>query len=123
MGGFRPGVPPESKAVVALAAGDHRTAAELFADAVEAWVGGLLPLAIRARWGRGGVVAADLDSAVDALVDAEQRASGRHDPVGRSHRRSLRGCGVRTPVAVADHSTPLSARERRVSRPREAGSQ
>ena len=42
------GVPPESQAVVALAAGDHRTAAALFAAAADAWDSRIAPLALRA---------------------------------------------------------------------------
>ncbi|MEY2451937.1 MAG: hypothetical protein QOD92_1511 [Acidimicrobiaceae bacterium] len=112
------GVPLESQAVVALAAGDHRAAAALFAVAAEAWDSRIVPLALRARWGQGESLrrAGDRDAAVDALVDVEARALavGMIPLVARIH-RSLRGCDVRrTAVAVADRTTPLSAREREV---------
>ncbi len=74
--GMLRGVTPEIEGVRALYQGRHADAAELFAQAADAWYPFHRRGWIRSSWARGEALrlAGDLDAAIPALREAERRA-------------------------------------------------
>jgi DNA-binding CsgD family transcriptional regulator/tetratricopeptide (TPR) repeat protein len=87
---------PERRALRALAAGDHRAAADGFAEAADRWAGFSAPREVICRWAAGDASRLAGDDATASLARALELADAMGaEAVGSRIRRSLRQAGVR----------------------------